>query len=189
MSDNLTAAIIAFLVAAIPGIFIALLADRLDANREEKERRQKATNGRMLLALEIKGNYDALNRFWHDINVLDKENKPELEQHLAGMAQNGFLAYALPEWSYVRWEAPSPHWLAGLNEKEIAQLDQLYRDLKQIRTLYTRLVTISPQEQEMMSHGSSARFWYNTYANMRSGIFPLLNETVQRVLTQRDPLA
>jgi hypothetical protein len=189
MSENLSAAIIAFLVAAIPGIFIALLADRLDANREEKERQQKTANGRMLLVLEIKGNYDALNRFWHDINVLDKENKPDLEQHLAAMAQNGFLAYALPEWSYVRWEEANPTWLAGLTAKEIAQIDQIYRDLKQIRTLYTRLVTISPQEQEMMSHGSSARFWYNTYANMRSGIFPLLDETVRRVLAQRDPLA
>jgi hypothetical protein len=186
MSDAIIGAILGILGAALPGVFIALFSNQLDVNREEKRTRQAVANGRMLLTLEVQDNRNALAQFWRTINALDAEHQSDLIKHLAGMAQNGLLAHVLPEWSTARWDHADATWLAGLSAKDVTQLDAFYRDLKTITALYARVATITPQEQQQFSQGgSSARFWYNYFADNRSESFPLLDDAVRRVLASQ----
>jgi hypothetical protein len=107
--DTFWAQILAFFIAFIPGVVIALLADTLSRRRDAQRERRVNENARTLLALEVGANLGALRDFWRTINGLDTEHQNEgVEAHFAAMAQNGLLGYTAPRWSVTRWERLAP---------------------------------------------------------------------------------
>jgi hypothetical protein len=178
------------LVATVPGVLIALFAQYLNQRRENQQARQLNANARALLALEIDANLAALRDFWQTINALDTEHQSEgAEAHLAGMAQNGLLGYSLPHWSSARWQTFPPQALAILSGAEIERVYRCYSDLGGISDLYTKVVTIPPEEmKEYTQGGSGSRFWYNYFAGNHVGAFRRLDALVSRVLSAGDPL-
>ena len=171
--------LISTLIAAIPGILIAIFAHELDVRRHNRMEEQEMKNGRTLLGLEIESNRAALVAFWQEINGLDKEpaEGKRTDKHLASMAEGGFLTYPLPHWNFTRWHHAQPTWLSALDGKEIVQIDRFYRDLQLIEDLHRRTVTLTPQEQELIDHD---RFWANRYGGMRDLLFDRLAKVVER---------
>jgi hypothetical protein len=171
------------LLAAIPGVLIALLTHWLDIRRQNQLMRQESQNGRKLLGLEITSNRAALTAFWQQINDLDKDKTAkETKSHVAAMAEGGLLSYALPQWNFTRWHHSQPDWLATLSGKEVEQIDGFYRDLQLIADLHARLITLTPQEQTYLEMGSNARFWTLRYGEMRDVLFDRLTKVVNRAV-------
>lgn len=175
-----------FLISGIPGVFIALFAYQLDVRRRNKLEEQAILNGRKLLGLEIESNRSALAAFWEEINDLDEDKTEKTtEEHLAAMAQKGFLSYSLPHWNFTRWQHAQPDWIAGLNVQEVEQIDRIYRDLELIADLHARTVTLEPDERELLNKD---RFWANRYGGMRDLLFDRLAKVVNRVQSAGNPL-
>jgi hypothetical protein len=182
-------AVLGVVGAALPGVLVALVAQYLTQRRENQRQRRTNANTRMLVALELDANRAVLATFWSTINALDAKQHDDIEAHLAAMAENGLLGYPLPAWSLQQWERLSARAAGALSPKEIERVYALYADLRALDALYPQLVTIPPQELKEYESGSSARFWYNSFAGRRVGLFQRLHQTVQRVLDGDHPLA
>ena len=178
--------ITAVIIAVIPGIAIALFTQWLDDRRRNLLQAQEMNNGRTLLGLEIESNRASLAAFWQEINALDAEQSEgkRTDKHLAAMAEKGFLTYPLPHWNFTRWNHAQPIWLAALDGKEVVQIDQFYRDLQLIQDLYTRTITLTPEETEVLKE----RFWANRFGGMRDLLFDRLAKVVERTLNNTDLL-
>lgn len=176
-----------FFLAAVPGVLIALLAHQLEVRRDRQLEERASRNARQLLSLEIESNRAALAAFWQEINDLDPQKaETGSDKHLTAITENGFLTYPLPHWNSTRWQPAQPGWLKVLNEKEVELVDRFYRNLELITDLHTRIVTLTPQEQEQLSHD---RFWASRFTSMRNRLFPRLVEVVNRTLTAQNPLS
>ncbi|HEY7349115.1 MAG TPA: hypothetical protein VH599_12450 [Ktedonobacterales bacterium] len=175
-----------FFLAAVPGVLIALFVHQLEVRRYNQLEERANQNARKLLSLEIQSNRASLASFWQEINDLDTE-KAEItsDEHLTAITEGGFLTYPLPHWNFTRWQPAQPSWLVIVSEKEVELVDRIYRNLELITDLHTRMVTLSPQEQELMAHD---RFWASRYASMRNRLFPRLVEVVNQTLAARNPL-
>ena len=186
-TSDVAGLIVATAVAALPGILVALLSHYLTQRREDRKTQQMIANARMLLALEMERNRVALATFWRTINDLDKERTAtSAEGHLAAMAHAGLLMQTLPHWSFVRWEGISAEAIASLRKQNIEDIDQAYRDLRSATDLYAQLVTLIPEERELLDKD---RFWYNRYAGMRLDTFERLTAVANRLLAAPTPLA
>lgn len=186
-SPTLTDGVIALVAAAVPGILVALFTNYLNVRREDDQARRLIANARVLLGMELENNRQALDTFWREINDMDKEGVAEAPQsHLAGMAAGGLLGYAAPHWSFTRWERIFPQVVATLEPKQVAEIDQTYRDLRGISELFEKLVTVSPEERQSLDRD---RFWYNRYADMRRATFERLSALVTRASAVRNPMA
>jgi hypothetical protein len=182
--------ILGILGAALPGVFVALVAQLLAQRREDQQARRVNANARMMVTLELAANRADLAGFWRRINELDAERRGEgTEAHLAAMAQNGLLGYTLPEPSLTQWTHLSAQAVGALSPEEVAKVYAFYADLRAVGPLYTQLVTIEPLERDEYAHGGSAqRFWYNYFAGRRVTLFVRLEQTVRRVLEGDAPL-
>jgi hypothetical protein len=168
------------LLATLPGVLVALVSYWLTIVRERRERQEANANARLALSLEMRANRGALDAFWREINALDAEGK-ELasEEHLAGMAYGGVLRHRLPHWRSGRWEQfPAPAF-GALTAKEVAMIDQVYRDLWTISDLYAEMLALEPDEREQLNPD---RFWYNRYAGWKLVTWRLIVPAVERVL-------
>jgi hypothetical protein len=183
---NLTEFLANFFLASVPGVLIALLAFVLQIQRDNQVEARISQNARQLLSLEIEGNRTALAAFWQEINDLDTE-KAEItsDDHLTAITENGFLTHPLPHWNLTRWQPAQPGWLNVLDEKEVELIDRFYRGLELVADLHTRMVTLSPQEQELMAHD---RFWAGRYTSMRNLLFPRWVDSVNRTVAAENPL-
>lgn len=168
--------------AALPGVLVALLSHYLSTRRAAGETRQRLANARALVALEFDANRASLNTFWTTVNALDPEPQGKsTEAHLAAMTEHGLLSYTLPEWSFVRWDAFAPESFGALTSEELVKLDSAFRDLRAVTDMYTRMVTLTPQEQEYVF----TRFGYNQFAGWRTPAFERLAVVVDRVLNAK----
>lgn len=185
---DLGAVILGLMAASLPGILVALFTYYLSLRHERQVVRQLIASARALLALEMEGNREALATFWRGLNVLDAEGHApdETEAHLAAMASAGLLMRTLPHWSFVRWERIPAQALATLDAKGIAEIDRIYRDLREVTDLYTQLITLIPEEREQLDRD---RFWQNRYAGWRVGTFTRLRAVVERILAAHSPLS
>jgi hypothetical protein len=182
-------AVLGVVGAAVPGVLVALVAQYLTQRRENQQQRRLNANTRMLVGLELDANRLALATFWQTINALDAQRHEGAEEHLAAMAENGLVGYALPAWSFQQWEHLSAKAAGALSPEEIEKVYALYADLRAFDTLGTKLVTIPPDEmKEYQSGGSLSRFWYNYFAGRRVDLFQRIQQTVQRVLDGGNPL-
>ncbi len=174
-------------IAAVPGIIVALVGQYFSYRQEEARYQQMIANGRRLVFLELRANMAAFRGFWREINDLDAEhNTDDLTKHLEGMAYGGLLEHPAPRWSFARWESSESDTLAALNAKEVEQLEQINLDLRAFTDLYTRIITLSPQEQtQISSGGSSQRFWAGYFANWRQDQFTRLNQMANRILSMK----
>ena len=175
-----------FFLASVPGVLIALLAYVLQIQRDGQLEMRASRNARQLLSLELESNRAALRAFWQEVTDLDTE-KAEInsDQHLTAITEAGFLTYPLPHWNTIRWQPATPSWLNLLDVKEVELVDRFYRNLELISDLHNRLVTLTPQEQELLAKD---RFWASTYASMRNRLFPRFVDLVNRSLNAENPL-
>jgi hypothetical protein len=175
-----------FLLAAVPGVLIALLAYALQVRRDNLAEIRATRNARQLLSLELEGNRNALREFWNEINDLDTEHAdPRSDDHLTAITAGGFLTYPLPHWNTTRWQPATPAWLKLLTEGEIVEIDRIYRDLDTIADMHKRIVTLTPAEQELIEKD---RFWASRFTSMRNIVFPRFVEVVDRTLAAPNPL-
>jgi len=175
--DTFWTQILAFFIAFIPGVVIALLADSLS-------RRRVLIHAP--LALEVGANLGALRDFWQTINGLDTEHQNEgVEAHFAAMAQNGLLGYTAPRWSIVRWERLAPQTAGALDERDIFSLTRVYSGLRDITDLYGQILTIHDDERAILDN---ERFWYNRFAGNRIRFFERLQKQVTETLSLGNPL-
>ena len=178
--------LLTLLVAAVPGVLIALLAHQLDLRRDAQAERRLSQNARTLLGLELDANRAILTTFWTTINGLDRPDaRQNAHGHLAGMAENGLLSYTLPTWGFTRWENLSPKSLASLTSSDLKTIDAMYRSLHAITDMYAKIVTITPDE---MAQLNKDRFWANRFADWRNDLFTRLTAEVERVLHANNPL-
>lgn len=186
-SLTLSDGVIALVVAAVPGIIVAIFTNYLNVRREDAQARRLIANARVLLGMELENNRQALDTFWREINGMDKEGVAEAPQsHLAGMAAEGLLQYAAPRWSFTRWERIFPQVVATLEPKQVAEIDQTYRDLRAISEVFEKLVALTPEERAELDRD---RFWYNRYADWRGTMFERLSALVTRASALRNPMA
>lgn len=175
------------LVAAVPGILVALVGQYFAYRQEERRYRRMIDNGRRLVALELRANLDGFQSFWREINDLDAEhNTADPAKHLEGMAYGGLLGRPAPRWSFARWETTDADTLAALDATEVERLEQVNLDLRAFTDLYTEIITLSPQEQtQISSGGSSQRFWGGYFANWRQNQFKQLTQLANRILSAK----
>lgn len=184
--DAFWAQMLAFFIAFIPGVLIALLADSLSRRRAALRERSINENARTLLTLEVGANLGALKDFWQTINGLDTEHQKEgVEAHLAAMAQNGLLGYTAPRWSVVRWERLAPGTAGALDVRDIFSLTRVYTGLHEISDLYGQILTIPDDERAILDRD---RFWYNRFAGNRTRFFERLHKQVNETLALGNPL-
>jgi hypothetical protein len=177
----------ALLIASIPGILVALLTQYLNVRHENAVERQLVANAQMLLALEIEDNQRALDAFWADLNVLDKDGHAgEPDAHLEALVTSGLLNQTPPHWSSVRWQRISPRALAELSRKDLAVVDQTYRDLERVGDLFGKLVTLTAEEKKYLDDGG--RWWPQRYVDIRKDTYARLDATVRVVATAANPL-
>jgi hypothetical protein len=177
---------LAFFVAFIPGVLIALIADFLSRRRDTERERRVNENARTLLALEVGSNLTALRDFWQTINGLDTERQRDgLEAHLAAMAQNGLLGYTAPRWSVARWERLAPQTAGALDKRDIFSLTRVYAGLREIGDLYGQILTIPDDERAILD---GDRFWYNRFAGNRIRFFERLQRQVTETLSLGNPI-
>jgi hypothetical protein len=175
------------LLASFPGVLIALLAYGLQIRRDNQVEMRATRNARQLLSLELEGNRQALREFWNEINDLDAEHADtHSDDHLTAITEGGFLTYPLPHWNTTRWQPATPAWLKLLTEREVAQIDRIYRDLETITDIHKRIITLTPAEQQLMDQD---RFWASRFTSMRNAIFPRFVQLVDRALTASNPLS
>jgi hypothetical protein len=178
--------ILAFFIAFIPGVMIALIADYLSRRRDTQREQRVNENARTLLALEIGANLNALKDFWQAINSLDTDPQGKtLEEHAAAMAQNGLLGYTVPRWSAMRWERLAPQTAGALDQRDIFSLTRVYNGLQEISDLYGQILTIPDDERAILDHD---RFWYNRFAGNRIRFFERLQRQVTETLSLGNPL-
>ena len=178
--------ILAFFIAFIPGVMIALIADYLSRRRDTQRERRVYENARTLIALEVGANLIALKDFWATINGLDTEPQGKtLEEHAAAMAQNGLLGYTAPRWSVMRWERLAPQTAGALDQRDIFSLTRVYNGLQEISDLYGQILTIPDDERALLDH---ERFWYNRFAGNRIRFFERLQGKVTETLSLGNPL-
>jgi hypothetical protein len=178
--------ILAFFIAFIPGVMIALIADFLSRRRDTQRERRVNENARTLLSLEVGANLNALKDFWGTINGLDTEPQGKtLEEHAAAMAQNGLLGYTAPRWSVMRWERLGPATAGALDVRDIFSLTRVYTGLHEISDLYGQILTIPDDERAILDH---ERFWYNRFAGNRIRFFERLQKQVTETLSLGNPL-
>jgi len=184
--DEFWKQVLAFVIAFIPGVLIALLADNLGRRRQAERERRISGNARTLVALEVGANLNALKDFWETINNLDTEPQGKtLEEHAAAMAQNGLLGYTAPRWSVVRWERLAPQTAGALDQRDIFSLTRVYNGLQEISDLYGQILTIPDDERAILDHD---RFWYNRFAGNRIRFFERLQRQVTETLSLGNPL-
>jgi hypothetical protein len=184
--DNFWTQILAFTIAFIPGVLIALLADNLNRRRDTLKERRVNQNARTLLSLEVGANLGALKDFWQTINGLDTEHqRDDPEVHFAAIAQNGLLGYTVPRWSAVRWERLAPQTAGALDERDIFSLTRVYAGLQAITDLYGQILTIPDDERALLDR---ERFWYNRFAGNRIRFFERLQRQVTETLALGNPL-
>ncbi|HKV84480.1 MAG TPA: hypothetical protein VJN88_07990 [Ktedonobacterales bacterium] len=157
----------ALLIASVPGVLVALLTQYLTVRRQNEVERQMVANAQLLLSLEFEDNQQALATFWTGLNALDKEESHPDDQdaHLIAIVRAGLLNQTIPRWSHVRWQHVSPRALAEISPKDLAVMDQCYRDLDAISDLFTKLITLNPDEKAYLDGGH--RFWYNNFPDIR----------------------
>jgi hypothetical protein len=184
--DGFWGQMLAFFVAFIPGVLIALIADFLSRRRDTERERRVNENARTLLALEVGSNLTALRDFWQTINGLDTERQRDgLEAHLAAMAQNGLLGYTAPRWSVARWERLAPQTAGALDKRDIFSLTRVYAGLREIGDLYGQILTIPDDERAILD---GDRFWYNRFAGNRIRFFERLQRQVTETLSLGNPI-
>jgi hypothetical protein len=184
--DSFWGQILAFIIAFIPGVLIALIADYLGRRRYAQREARVNENARTLLSLEIGANLNALKDFWGTINSLDTEPQGKtLEEHAAAMAQNGLLGYTAPRWSVMRWERLAPETSGALDQRDIFSLTRVYTGLQEISALYGQILTIPDDERALLD---GDRFWYNRFAGNRIRFFERLQKQVTETLALGNPL-
>lgn len=177
----------ALLIASVPGVLVAVLSQYLSVRHENAVERQMVANAQLLLSLEFENNQQALTTFWTGLNALDKEGHPEdKDAHLIAIVHAGLLNQTAPHWSHVRWQRISPRALAEISPKDLAVMDQCYRELDAISDLFTKLITLSPDEKAYLDGGH--RFWYNNFPDIRKDTFAQLDAAVTRALAAPNPL-
>src|SRR5215471_4848705 len=178
--------ILAFFIAFIPGVLIALIADYLSRRRDTQREARVNENARTLLSLEVSANLNALKDFWGTINGLDTEPQGKtLEEHAAAMAQNGLLGYTAPRWSVFRWKRLAPQTAGALDRRDIFSLTHVYNGLQEISDLYGQILTIPDDERAILDQD---RFWYNRFAGNRIRFFERLQKQVTETLALGNPL-
>jgi hypothetical protein len=184
--DTFWEQMLAFLIAFIPGVLIALLADNLHRRRDAQRERRVNENARTMLSLEVGANLGALKDFWGTINGLDTEHQRDgAEAYLAAMAQNGLLGYTTPRWSVTRWERLAPQAAGALDQRDIFSLTRVYAWLQEISDLYGQILTIPDDERAILDQ---ERFWYNRFAGNRVRFFERLQKQVTETLALGNPL-
>jgi hypothetical protein len=177
------------ILASLPGIVVALLTYWLTIRHEAILATRAAANELALLRFEYASNRAALAAFWQSINDLANVPRPENAPTFEGLAHlvsNGLLGQLPPRWTFTRWESISAPALSRLAEKDLAELDQIHRSLREISDLFAQLITLSPEERAILDR---ERFWPNWYRDMRQGTFDRLSALVTAVLAARDPFA
>ena len=184
--DSFWGQMLAFLIAFIPGVLIALLADSL-CRRTNTQREQRVNeNARTLLSLVVGANLNALKDFRGMINSLDTEPQGKtLEERPAAMAQNGLLGYPAPRWSVMRWERLAPQTAGALDRRDIFSLTHVYNGLQEVTNLYGQILTIPDDERAILDQD---RFWYNRFAGNRIRFFERLQKQVTETLALGNPL-
>jgi hypothetical protein len=86
----------------------------------------------------------------------------------------------------VRWQRISPRAVAELAAKDLAVMDQTYRDLDAITDLFAKLITLSPDEKKYLDDGG--RWWPGRYVDVRKDTFARLDTAVARALAAKNPL-
>lgn len=186
-SSILGDSIATLLIASIPGVLVALLTQYLSVRHEIAVDRQRAANAQMLLALEYEDNQRALATFWADLNALDKEGHAgDPDAHLEALVTSGLLNQTPPHWSATRWKRVSPMALTDVPRKDLALMDETYRDLERVGDLVAKLVTLSPEDKKYLDGGG--RFWPQRYVDIRKDTYSQLDKTVGRVLAAVNPL-
>jgi hypothetical protein len=181
-------AVVAFFVAAVPGVVVALLSQYLQQRRENVNQRRLYASARRLLALEVGNNRTSLDAFWRQINGLDAEHHEDGTEHLAAMYYAGVVGYELPQWSYYRWERLEADTFAAFAEKELASIDQMNRALKSITEYYGSLITLTDSDKAELNKNVSGRFWGNDLARERYSTFTKLAAAVQQVIGAPSPM-
>lgn len=187
------------LLAMLSGVVVALFTNYLSGRRDAARERSLIANTRALLALEWRSNRNALAAFWQTVMALAQPApakdgapaepvKPGSAEELARLYDGGLLTYALPAWSSVRWNAIEPRTVAALSDSEISTLDGLYRTLRDITDLYSRLITVTPEDRAELEKNMHGRFWMNDLARDRQVFYDRLRAAVSRVIEAIDPL-
>jgi len=177
----------AIIVAAAPGVLVALVGQYFAYRQEERRYQRMIDNGRRLVALELRSNLEAFQGFWSEINDLDAEhNTADLSKHLENMAYGGLLGHPAPRWSFARWETTDADTLAALNAKEVEQVEQVNLDMRAFTDLYTAIITLSSHElTQITGGGSNQRFWGGVFANWRLLQFTQLTQMANRILSAK----
>jgi hypothetical protein len=184
--DATTSDVTGIILAAIPGVLVALLAQALSQRADARQARRLETSARAMLALEVESNRETLSSFWRTINQLDADAKDtESVEHLAGMTYGGLLTYVAPSLSTVRWDHLAPEVYGAFTAKEILALDSFYRGLSGVSELYGRLVKLNAEERAELDKD---RFWYNRFADWRIVTFKHLSQTATQTLGVGNPL-
>lgn len=180
--------------ASIPGILVALLTYWLTTRRANSERIRGSENARTLLAVEMDNNAESLRRYWDSIHRLDKSYAPgrplddaQLQEHLAAMVNSGWVgSYTLPKWSTTRWDRFPVTALGGIDDKQLAQIDAGYRDLRDLTSIYEKFMFVAPEERPYLE-SMNGRFWAQHFAEGRIDMYKRMDAQVQRVI-QNQPL-
>jgi len=188
MSTTFLEGIIAFFVAAVPGVGIALLSQYLQQRRENMNQQRLYASARRLMALEVNNNRTSLDAYWRQINQLDSEHHEDGTEHLAAMYYGGLIGYELPQWSFIRWERLEAETYAAFSEKELAGIDQMNRALKSVIEYYGSLVTLTDSDKAELNKNVSGRFWGNDLARDRYSTFTKLAAAVQEVIGAPSPM-
>lgn len=187
---NPGALILSVFIASIPGVVVALLSQYLQQRHEDQNNRRIYLSARGLLAAEVNSNRAALETHWRTINALDAQAHTDLKEHLTAMAENGLLSYPLPHWSLARWQRLEAITFPGFTAAELTAVEQINRGLESIVDIYTKLVTLTPEEKAQIEGGGSVgRFWPSYYATWRDLTFTRLTQAVNQVLDAPLPFA
>jgi hypothetical protein len=183
-------AVVPLILASFPGVVVAIFTYYLTFLRDASQARRLIANARVLLGMEIEHNRQALDTFWRELNALGRQGAAAAEaphDQLAAMAAGGVLGYTPPQWSFTRWERVFPQVIATLSPKDVAEIDRAYRDLRSVADLFNKLVTLSPEERQVLEGGN--RFWYNRFPDIRGQTFARLAEAVGRLSSFQSPMA
>jgi hypothetical protein len=187
-SNNIGVIILSIFIVSLPGVLVALLADYLQARREDRGTQRLYASARRLLALEVENNRSSLSTFWTTINGLDAERHQDTTEHLAAMYYNGLIGYELPLWSFSRWERLEADTFAAFGEKELAGVDQINRALKSVTELYSSLTTLTTEDKTELGKNVSGRFWGNDLARDRYPTYDKLATAVKQVIGVPSPM-
>jgi hypothetical protein len=187
-TNNIWVIILGIFIASFPGVLVALLADYLQARREDRNTRRLYASARRLLALEVENNRTSLSTFWTTINALDAERHQNSTEHLAAMLYGGLVGYELPIWSFSRWDRLEADTFAAFSEKELAGIDQMNRALKSVTGLYSLLTTLTADDKAELGKNVGGRFWGNDMARDRYPTYDKLATAVQQAIGVASPM-